>query len=61
MNWELLGIIPPILMGLFILVLLWGVKQMLSINNKFLAFIFGALAVALGIMLYAMYGKKIFG
>ena len=61
MNWDLIGIIPPILMGLFILVLLWGSKQMWDINNKFLSFIFGALAVVLGVLLYAMYGHKIFG
>lgn len=60
MNWDLLFVIPPILIGLFILVSLWGVKQMLSVNNKFLAFVFGAVAVVLGILLYALYGHYIF-
>ena len=61
MNWKLLALIPPIMIGLFILVSLWGVKQMLSVNNKFMAFVCGAIAVVLGILLYAIYGHYIFG
>lgn len=61
MDWNLLAVVPPILMGVFLIVLLWGVKQMWKTNNKFLAFVFLALAVAVGIAIYALYGKKVFG
>lgn len=60
-NWELLGMVPPIMMGIMMLVLLYGVNVMRKTNNKFLAFVYLLLAVALGIALYAIYGKKIFG
>ena len=60
-DWELLGLVPPIMMGIMMLVLLYGVHVMRKTNNKFLAFVFLLLAVGLGIMIYAMYGKKIFG
>lgn len=61
MDWNLLAVVPPIFMGVMLLVLLWGVKQMWKTNNKFLAFVFLALAVAVGIAIYALYGKKVFG
>lgn len=61
MDWQLLGIIPPIFLALGVLVFLWGARQMWKVNNKFLGFIFLVVAVALGIMFYAMYWKKIFG
>ena len=61
MDWNLLAIVPPIFMGLFLIVLLWGVGQMWKINNKFLAFVFLVMAIAIGIAMYALYGKKIFG
>ena len=61
MDWNLLAVVPPIFMGAMILVLLYGVRQMWKINNKFLAFVFLVLAVGMGITMYALYGKKIFG
>lgn len=61
MDWNLLAVVPPIFMGVMLLVLLWGARQMWKTNNKFLAFVFLALAVAVGIAIYALYGKKIFG
>lgn len=61
MNWNLLALVPPILLGIMILVMLYGVVQMWKVNRKFLAFIFLALAVALGILMYSLYGSKIFG
>lgn len=61
MDWNLLSYVPMILCVLFILVLIWGVGKMWKSNNKFLAFIFIGLAVAMCILFYALYGKKIFG
>ena len=61
MNWNLLALVPPIMLGVLLLVMLYGVVQMWKVNRKFLAFIFLALAAAIGIMLYAIYGNKIFG
>lgn len=60
-NWNLLGTVPAIFMGCMILVLLWGVRQMWKSNNKFLAFVFLIIAVAMGIMMYSIYGNKITG
>ena len=61
MNWNLLAIVPPIMLGVLLLVMLYGTVQMWKVNKKFLAFIFLALAVAVGITMYSLYGSKIFG
>ena len=61
MDWQLLGIVPAIFLVIMVVVLLWGARQMWKVDKKFIGFILLALAVALGIMFYAMYGKKIFG
>ena len=61
MNWNLLDIVPPILLGVMLLVMLYGTVQMWKVNKKFLAFIFFALAAAVGITMYSLYGSKIFG
>lgn len=60
-NWDLLGLVPPIFMGIMMLVLLYGVGQMWKINNKFLSFVFLLLAIVLGIAFYSIYGNKFFG
>ena len=60
-NWDLLGMVPPIFMGIMMLVLLYGVGQMWKINNKFLSFVFLLLAIVLGIAFYSIYGNKFFG
>lgn len=61
MDWQLLSIVPAILMVIIIIVLLWGVKNAWKSNNKFIAFVLLAVAVADGIAFYAIYGNKIFG
>lgn len=61
MDWNLLSIVPMIFLVLLFLVMLWGANQMWKINNKFVAFIFLAVAVTIGIAFYALYGKKLFG
>ena len=61
MDWNLLAVVPPIFMGVMLLVLLWGARQMWKVNNKFIAFVFLVMAVAIGIAFYALYGKKFFG
>ena len=61
MNWELFSIVPAIFLGIFIIVLLWGAGKVWKANNKFIAFILLALAVAVGIGFYALYGKRFFG
>lgn len=61
MDWNLLAVVPPIFMGVMLLVLLWGARQMWKVNNKFIAFVLLVLAVAVGITIYALYGKKVFG
>jgi len=61
MNWSLLAVVPPILLGIVILLMLYAAVKTWKVNQKFLAFIFFALAVACGIAFYALYGSKIFG
>ena len=61
MDWELFSIVPAILLGIFFIVLLYGVGKAWKTNNKFYAFVFLTLAVAIGVMFYAIYGKKFFG
>lgn len=61
MNWDLLGIVPMIFIALMAVICLWGSNQMRKTGNKFLTFVFIVLAVAMGILFYALYGKKIFG
>ena len=61
MDWNLLSIVPAIFLGIFIVVLLWGAGKVWKANNKFIAFILLALAVAVGIGFYALYGKRFFG
>ena len=61
MDWELFSIVPAIFLGIFIIVLLYGVVRAWKTNNKFFAFVFLALAVAIAIGFYAIYGKKFFG
>ena len=61
MDWNLLSYVPMIFLGVVFVVLLWGVNQMWKVNNKFISIILLALAVAVGIAFYAIYGKKLFG
>lgn len=61
MDWNLITIAFAIILALFILVLLWGVGRAWKTNNKFIAFVLLALAVAMGVGFYAIYGKRFFG
>ena len=61
MDWKLLSVIPPILMGVVMIVLLYGVGKAWKTNNKFLAIIYLVLAVVGGIAIYAIYGEDIRG
>lgn len=61
MDWNLFGLVMPILFVIVLLVLLYGAYTMWKTNSKFLAFIFIALAVACGILGYSLYGHQIFG
>ena len=48
-------------MVILFVVLLWGTGVAWKTNNKFLSFVLFAIAVAVGIAFYAIYGKTIFG
>ena len=61
MDWELLSIVPAIFLAIFFIVLLWGAGRAWKTNNKFIAFVLIATAVAIAIGFYAIYGKKFFG
>lgn len=61
MDWKLFSIVPAIFLGIFIIVLLWGVGRAWKSDNKFIAFVLLALAVAVGIGFYAIYGNRFFG
>lgn len=61
MNWELFSLVPAIFMVIVIVVLLWGVGKAWKTGNKFIAFILLALAGALGLGFYALYGNRFFG
>ena len=61
MDWKLFSIVPAIFLVIFFIVLLWGVGKAWKTNNKFIAFILLATAVAIGIGFYAIYGKQFFG
>lgn len=61
MNWDLLTIAIAAMMGIFIVVLLWGAGKAWKTKNKFIAFVLLALAVAMGVGFYAIYGKRFFG
>ena len=61
MNFEMLWYFLAIVFVAMILVFLWGVKQMWSVNNKFLSFIFLLLAVASGVAGYAICWNHFFG
>lgn len=60
MDWNLLSIVPAIFLVIFIVILLWGVGKVWK-NSKFIAFVLIALAIAIGIGFYAIYGKRFFG
>lgn len=60
MDWNLLSIVPAIFLVIFIVILLWGVGKVWK-NSKFIAFVLIALAIAIGIGFYAIYGKMFFG
>lgn len=60
MNWDLLASIPLIFLVLGMVVCLWGTGTLWKHDNKFLAIVFFVMAVALGIVVYSLYGNKIF-
>ena len=60
MDLNLLSIVPAIFLVIFIVILLWGVGKVWK-SSKFIAFVLIALAVAIGIGFYAIYGKRFFG
>ena len=59
MNWQALGMVPAIFIVLFFVVFLYGAYKMWKLNNKFIAIIFLAVAVAAGYMFYGLYGKSL--
>lgn len=59
MNWQALGMVPAIFIVLFFVVFLYGAWKMWQSKNKFIAFIFLAVAVAAGLLFYGLYGKSI--
>lgn len=61
MNWELFSIVPAIFLGIFIIVLLWGVGRAWKAGSKFISLILLATAAAVAIGFYALYGKRFFG
>lgn len=61
MDWNLLSIVPAIMMVILFIVLIYGVIRAWKTNNKFLAFVYLASDVALGIAFYAIYGKQLLG
>ena len=61
MNWELFSIVPAIFLAILVVILLWGVGRAWKTGNKFIAFVMLALAVAVCISFYALYGKRFFG
>lgn len=61
MDWNLFSLVPLIIMAVLFVVLLYGVVQMLKVNKKFHALIFLALAAAIAIAIYSIYGHRIFG
>ena len=60
MDWQLLSIVPAIFLGIVMVVMLYGSFKMWKMN-KFLSLILLAVAVAVGIGFYAIYGKRFFG
>ena len=61
MDWNLLSTAMAIMLGLFIIILLWGAGRAWKTNNRFIAFVLVVLAVAVGIGFYAIFGKRFFG
>lgn len=61
MNLDLLVIASEILLGITFIIALWGVGRAWKNNNKFFAFVMLAIAVAIGISFYAIFGKRLFG
>lgn len=60
MDWDLLSIVFAIFVVLFVIVLLWGVGKSWR-ANKFISLVLLAIAVAVGIGFYAIFGKRFLG
>ena len=60
MDWNLLTIVVMIFFAVLFAVLVWGSVRLWK-TSKFLAVVFLAMAAAVAIAFYALYGKRIFG
>jgi hypothetical protein len=60
MNWELLGVVPKIILAIAFMLTVWAGGKFWK-HSKFLSLVFFLMAAAVGIGFYALYGKQIFG